>query len=190
MLQGTEFKVVGEASNGREAVEMTGTLGPQIVLLDVRMPDGDGLAALSRIKLEHPHVAVLMYSAYDNPNYIARAVALGAHGYVLKGSSNAELLQRLRKVAEGESTWERGELRRVTGALATPSSSSDSEIPFTRREQDVLARLAAGSTNREIADELGMSYETVKEHVQHLLRKIGVSDRTQAAVWAVRRGLA
>jgi DNA-binding NarL/FixJ family response regulator len=190
LLRDSEFEIVGEASNGREAVEVVKIENPQILLLDVRMADGDGLAALGRVKLECPEVAVLMFSAYDNPNYVARAVALGAAGFMLKTAGREVLLQRLRLAARGEQTWERAELRRVTGALASPSPNLDAEIPFTRREQDVLSRLAEGLTNRQIAADMKVSYETVKEHVQHVLRKIGVSDRTQAAVWAVRRGLA
>ena len=89
----------------------------------------------------------------------------------------------------GEAAWTREELRRVTGALATPRIVSDVEVPLTQRESEVLRQLANGLTNKEIALALGISYETVKEHVQHILRKIGVSDRTQAAVWAVRKGL-
>ena len=92
-------------------------------------------------------------------------------------------------VARGEDVWRRDELRRVTGALATPRLNADVEVPLTQRESQVLRHLASGLTNKEIAAALNISYETVKEHVQHVLRKIGVSDRTQAAVWAVRKGL-
>jgi DNA-binding NarL/FixJ family response regulator len=95
----------------------------------------------------------------------------------------------IRTAATGESVWTREELRRVTGALATPRLAQDVEVPLTRRESEVLRQLALGLTNKEIAQALGISYETVKEHVQHILRKIGVADRTQAAVWAVRKGL-
>jgi DNA-binding NarL/FixJ family response regulator len=190
LFDGTEIEVVGEATSGREGVQLARQLEPDIVLLDVRMPDGDGLGALGQIKLTCPTIHVLMYSAYDNPAYIARAVALGAHGYVLKSQPVEVLVNKLRRAAQGETTWERRELRRVTGALAIPSAVSGAEIPMTRVEQEVLARLAGGMTNKEIAQDMSISYEMVKEHVQHLLRKIGVSDRTQAAVWAVRRGLA
>ena len=136
-----------------------------------------------------PEIAVLMLSTYDNPTYVARAVALGAAGYVLKGIDREGLLDAIRKVAAGESAWTRDELRRVTGALATPRLNADVEVPLTQRESEVLRQLALGLTNKEIAQALHISYETVKEHVQHILRKVGVSDRTQAAVWAVRKGL-
>lgn len=189
LVEGTDIGVIGEACTGEEAVQKTAELQPDVVLLDIRIADGDGLKTLGRIKLEHPEMPVLVFSAYDNPTYVARAVALGAVGYVLKGASREELLGALRKAANGEDAWTREELRRVTGALATPRLAADVEVPLTQRESEVLRQLALGLTNKEIAQALHISYETVKEHVQHILRKIGVSDRTQAAVWAVRKGL-
>ncbi len=189
MLAGTEFNVIAEAVDGDEAVKLAAKHKPDLVVLDIRMPGTDGLAALSRIKMAQPNTPVLMLSTYDNPTYVAKAVALGASGYILKGASRDELITSFRKVAAGEDAWTRDELRRVTGALATPRMSADVEVPLTQRESEVLRQLAHGLTNKEIGLALGISYETVKEHVQHILRKIGVTDRTQAAVWAVRKGL-
>ena len=189
LLAGTDIQIIAEAVTGDEAVRLTEKQKPDLVLLDIRMSDSDGLNALGRIKLSRPDIPVLMLSTYDNPTYIARAVALGASGYLMKGISRDELLTAIRRVAEGGDVWTRDELRRVTGALATPRVSADVEVPLTQRESEVLRQLAFGLTNKEIAQALGISYETVKEHVQHVLRKIGVSDRTQAAVWAVRKGL-
>jgi DNA-binding NarL/FixJ family response regulator len=181
--------VAGEATSGEEAVRLAQELNPDVVILDIRMQHGDGLSALGRIKLERPELPVLMFSTYDNPTYVARSVALGASGYLLKSCSNEALLDAIRRIAAGETTWTREELRRVTGALATPRLSTEVEVPLTHRESEVLRQLALGLTNKEIALALDISYETVKEHVQHILRKVGVSDRTQAAVWAVRKGL-
>ncbi len=189
LLKGTEIEVVGEAETGEQALSKTLELHPDLVLMDVRMPGGDGLTALGRIKLDKAEMPVLMYSGYDNPTYVARAVALGAAGYILKSEGSERLLDAIRRVATGENVWTRDELRRVTGALATPRVSGDVEVPLTQRESEVLRQLAYGLTNKEIALALNISYETVKEHVQHILRKVGVTDRTQAAVWAVRRGL-
>jgi DNA-binding NarL/FixJ family response regulator len=189
LLAGTEIKVVAEVASGAEAVKYALENDPDVVLLDVRMPDGDGLTALGRIKLDKPDMPVLILSTFDNPTYIARAVALGASGYLLKGCTRDQLLDGIRKSAAGESAWTRDELRRVTGALATPRLTADVEVPLTQRESEVLRQLAYGLTNKEIAGALRISYETVKEHVQHILRKIGVTDRTQAAVWAVRKEL-
>jgi len=189
LLHGTEIDVVAEAATGEDAVRKTMEFELDVVLLDIRMPKGDGLNALGRIKLERPDLPVLMLSTYDNPTYIARAVALGASGYLLKSAASEKIVTAIRRVAAGENIWTREELRRVTGALATPRLAADVEVPLTQRESEVLRQLALGLTNKEIAQALSISYETVKEHVQHILRKIGVSDRTQAAVWAVRKGL-
>ncbi|MBS0207474.1 MAG: response regulator transcription factor [Planctomycetes bacterium] len=189
LLEGTEFQISAEAINGEEAVRMAARQKPDIVLLDIRMPDVDGLAALGQLRSAHPDLPIIMLSTYDNPTYVARAVALGANGYMLKGFSREELINTLRKVSSGEDAWTRDELRRITGALATPRMAGEVDVPLTQRESEVLRQLALGLTNKEIGKALGISYETVKEHVQHILRKIGVTDRTQAAVWAVRKGL-
>jgi DNA-binding NarL/FixJ family response regulator len=189
LMADTDIQIVGEATTGEQAIQMAMELSPDVVLMDIRMPGGDGLNALGRLKLERPEMAVLMLSTYDNPTYVARAVALGAAGYVLKGADRDKLIDAVHKAAAGESAWTRDELRRVTGALATPRLNADVEVPLTQRESEVLRQLALGLTNKENAQALHISYETVKEHVQHILRKVGVSDRTQAAVWAVRKGL-
>lgn len=189
MLEGSGLEIAGEATNAAEAIEAVEQMSPDVVLMDIRMEGGDGLNALGRMKLDHPDLPIVLYSAYDNPTYIARAVALGASGYVLKSAPRERLIEALTTAVAGESAWTREELRRVTGALATPRLSQDIEVPLTQRESEVLRQMALGLTNKEIAKMLGISYETVKEHVQHILRKIGVSDRTQAAVWAVRKNL-
>ena len=131
----------------------------------------------------------VIFSGYDNPTFSARASAIGALGYLSKEIDQETLLAALRTAARGESCWSREEMRRLTGALATDRVENDLEAPLTKRENEVLKQLAFGLSNKEIAQALGISYETAKEHVQHILRKIGVTDRTQAAVWAVRRGL-
>ena len=190
MIGGTDIKVVAEVATGQAAVEYVLKNEVDVVLLDVRMPDGDGLNTLGRIRLDKPNQPILMLSYVDNPSYLARAVALGANGYLLKDCTRDELVGAIKTVAAGENTWTRERLRRVTGALATPRLQADVEVPLTEREAQVLRHMAGGLTNKQIADALEISYETVKEHVQHVLGKIGVSDRTQAAVWAVRKGLA
>jgi len=190
LFQDTEVEVVGEASSGEETLRVAAETDVDLVILDVRMPDPDGLNVLGRLKLDRPDLPVLMLSTYSNPAYVARAVALGASGYILKDIDRDRLLKLVRRSAAGESLWTREELRRISGALATPRLNADVEFGLTRRENEVLLHLASGLTNKEIAQALDISYETVKEHVQHIFRKIGVTDRTQAAVWAVRKELA
>ena len=191
LVVGTDVKVIAEASTGEAAVRLTMKHKPDVVMLDVRMPDGDGLNSLGRIKLDRPEQNVLMFSSFDNPMHVARAVAIGANGWISKTATHERLLEAIRTAVDGESTWTREELRSMSGALATPRLSSDDiEVSLTQREGEVLRQLAQGLTNKEIAQRLHISYETIKEHVQNILRKIGVSDRTQAAVWAIRKGLA
>ncbi len=189
LLADSEIEVVAEASDGAEAVKLAIKHKPDVVLLDIRMPDSDGLEALDKIRREVPGTRVVMLSTYDNPTYVARAVALGASDYVLKGSSRQELIATIIAAAEGKSPSHTGELQRVAGAMSKNCSTADDAIPLTNRETQVLRHVALGLSNREIGRSLGISVETVKEHVQNILRKISVTDRTQAAVWAVRRKL-
>jgi DNA-binding NarL/FixJ family response regulator len=189
LLAGTEIKVVAEVATGQAAVKHTMETELDIVLLDVRMPDGDGLAALGRIKLDKPELPVLLFSAFDNPASVARAIALGASGFLLKGCTRDELISAIRVCASGENVWSREKLRSVSGALRTPRLANNLEISLSEREGEVLRQMTHGLTNKQIAQAMNISYETVKEHVQHVLRKIGLTDRTQAAVWAVRNEL-
>jgi len=189
MVAGSDIEIVAEAADGTEALALAAERRPDVVLLDVRMSEVDGITCLGRLRTEMPDLPVLMFSAYDNPTYVARAVALGAAGYLVKTAHQDEIIAAIRRAAAGDMIWNRDELRRVTGALSTPRAAMELEVPLTKRESEVLKQLALGLSNKEIAQSLSISYETVKEHVQHILRKVGVSDRTQAAVWAVRKGL-
>lgn len=189
LLADTDIKIVDTAQTAEEAVQKAAATTANLVLLDVRLPDADGLSALARIKATRPSLPVLMFSGYENPKLVARAVALEAAGYVLKGAPKLELVTAIRQAAAGESIWKREELRRVTSALTAPRGVFDLIVPLTPREQEVLTHIVLGHTNQKIADDLEISYETVKEHVQHVLKKICVNDRTQAAVWAIRNGL-
>ncbi|HID78174.1 MAG TPA: response regulator transcription factor [Planctomycetaceae bacterium] len=189
MFKEEDIEIVAEATTGKETLELVDQHQPDVVLLDVRMPEGDGLNTLGRVRLEYPELPILMFSHFDNASYVARAAALGANGYVLKGVSRKELIDAIQTAAKGGTTWTREQLRRVSGALTSPRVMKDIEAPLSDREIDVLRQMAEGQTNQQIAETLNISYETVKEHIQQLLRKIGVTDRTQAAVWAVRKGL-
>lgn len=190
MLEDTEFQIVGEASSGKEALEVVRETRPQIVLLDIRMASGDGLDTLQALKKEHPRLKVVMLTTYDNPTYMARAVAGGAAGYLLKGIEYEALLSALRAVTHGEMLLTAQDLTRsLRGITANTAGSEDLIEPLTDREQDVLRLIATGMPNREIGCVLFIAESTVKTHVEHIIGKLGVSDRVQAAVWAARQGL-
>ena len=189
LLQGSDIEIVGEAANGEDAVSETIKHSPDVVLMDIRMVESDGLTALERIRKESPGTPVIMLSTYDNPTYVARSVALGAYDYVLKGSSRQELISVIERAAHGQTPAPDSLLQRVKEAMERRHEPAKEDIPLTNREVQVLRHVALGLSNREIGRSLEISVETVKEHVQNILRKIKVSDRTQAAVWAVRKGL-
>ncbi|MBX7169012.1 MAG: response regulator transcription factor [Pirellulales bacterium] len=189
LLQGSGAEIVGQAGTGDEAIQLTRELHPDVVLLDIRMPDTDGLAALEALRKEFPQLPVVMLSTYDNPTYMARALTLGAKDYLLKGCTREQLISSIAAAASGRSGAHSSELQRVAGAMETPEVTVGEGVSLTRRETQVLRHVALGLSNKEIGRSLEISIETVKEHVQNILRKISATDRTQAAVWAVRRGL-
>lgn len=190
LLADSNVEIVGLASTVEEAVEMAESTNPDVLLLDVRLGAGDGLAALEQIREKQLEVSVVMMSTYDNPTYVARAIALGANDYILKDSSRLDVLDTVQRAALGESPTETSILRRVQATMAKRKDRSDSkDIPLTNRELQVLRHIALGLSNREIGVSLGISVETVKEHVQNILRKLDATDRTAAAVWAVKSGL-
>lgn len=190
MLEDTEFRVVGEASSGKDALEAARRLHPRLILLDIRMAGGDGLDALQVLKKEHPRIAVIMLTTYDNPTYMARAVAGGAAGYLLKGIELDALLSALRSVAGGEMLLHPQDLMRSLRSVSADATGAlDLIEPLTSREEEVLRLLATGLPNREMAPILFVAESTIKTHVEHIIGKLGVSDRVQAAVWAARHGL-
>lgn len=184
-----DLEVVGEATTGREAIEAARSLLPDLVLMDVRMPDMDGLEATRQIKEERPRTAVIIVTSHKDPAYLRAAIRAGAAGYLLKDVSRELLVGAVREVASGGSFIEqqtlRGALRDVMASGPAPDAARD----LTRREREILAHVADGLSNREIAERLVLSTETVKSHVAAILNKLEVSDRTQAAVYAVRHGL-
>ncbi len=189
LFENTDIEIVGEAATGEEAVEQTKKHKPDVLVLDIRMPGIDGLDTLEKVKAETPDTKVVMMSTYDNPTYVARSVALGANDYVLKGSSRDMILTAIQRAAAGETAAPESMLYRVRGHMTRRREGNEQENPLTNRELQVLRHVALGLSNREIGRSLTISIETVKEHVQNILRKIDVADRTQAAVWAVKRGL-
>ena len=201
------LEVVGEASNGREAVELCRRLEPDLVLMDVRMPEMDGLEATRTIKAQQPQVSVLVISTYENPDYLLEAIKAGAAGYILKDASNRQLRNAIWRALEGESTLNHELAARLIRRLSSeasqeasaPSSSAaesgaEATSPlledFTPREVEVLGLVLRGKTNQEIASSLSISRATAKVHVRHIIAKLGVSDRTQAVVRAMELGLA
>jgi DNA-binding NarL/FixJ family response regulator len=189
LLVGTEIMVVAEAPCSQAAVKLALEMDFDLLLLDIRMPDGDGLTALSGIKLEKPKLPVLLFSAFDNLASITQAIDLGASGFLLKGCSRDEFLNAIRIVAAGENIWNRKRRQTASRSLRTPGRACTLEASLTERESEVLHEIVLGLSNDQIAAKLEINSETVKEHVHNIVRKVGLNDRTQAAVWAVRNGL-
>lgn len=196
VFEQSPHQVVGETDSIEEALKLCQRLKPHVVLLDVRLEDsGPGRAEsafqlIGQVRLLSPETRIVVFSGYDNPNYVARAVAAGAHDYLLKGESTATIIEAIEAAAAGRPPQRTTNLRRVVGMMATRGPLLDHDSPLSPRESQVLRQVALGLSNKEIAETLSISVETVKEHVQNLLRKLAVNDRTQAAIWAIREGIA
>jgi NarL family two-component system response regulator LiaR len=194
MLTGEpDMEIVGEAATGRQAVMLCRRLRPDVALMDVRMPDLDGLVASRIIKEESPRTAVVMVTMHENPEYLLEALKAGASGYVLKDATHDEVLRTVRRVIEGEALLtpevaSRLLVRLVREKAAAPPPPKPA-VPLTSRELVVLRLVAEGWTNREVAAKLQLSTGTVKVHVERILSKLGVSHRTQAAVRAIEMGI-
>jgi len=194
-----DLEVVGEASDGREAIELCQRLRPEFVLMDVRMPRMDGLAATREIKREHPNIVVLIMTMHENTDYLLEALDAGAAGYVLKDTPADRLISAVRRTLNGESPLNQELAARLLRSLAEerkreaapkrPELRAPQLEPLTPRELEVLGLLATGQTNQRIAQTLVISKGTVKVHVERIIRKLNVSDRTQAAVRAIEMGL-
>ncbi len=200
MLSGErDFQIVGEVANGREALELCRRVRPELALMDVRMPEMDGLAATRAIKQQSPTISILMLTMHENQDYLLEAIRAGAAGYVLKDASQQELATAIRKVLEGEVALNRKLSTKLLQRLAnekrgpadTPSEPKRVQLArsLTPRELEVLELLALGDTNRDIAESFVISLGTVKNHVEHIIAKLEVSDRTQAAVRALELGM-
>ncbi len=191
LLNGPAVVVKQAVSDGQAAMQHLSDGGFDAVLLDVQMKEMDGLTLLSMIRASFPDLPVVFISAFDYPVYLARAVCNGAHDYVLKSDSTETIERALRHACQTGDGFPGGLLDRVRKQLAAPIRADElpKELPLTPREAQVLRHIAFGLSNREIARSLGISVETVKEHVQNILRKTGASDRTDAAVRAVRLGV-
>lgn len=184
------IELLAEAKNGREALELCRRLQPDLALIDVRMPDMDGLATCRSIRQGVPATRVILVTMHENPHYLLEALRAGASAYVLKDVTQRELLATIRRVLRGESVLDPDIVVRVLGHMAddTLRQAHLSAVQLSPREREVLQLLAQGLTNREIARMLTVSASTIKIHVEHILAKLGVSDRTQAAVRSIELG--
>lgn len=183
--------VVGEAGDGVQALEACHSERPDVVLLDVRMPGMDGLATARALKLAHPRIQVLMVSLHANPEYVLEAFQAGAAGYVFKHASRSELVEAIHRAGRGESLLTQALFIQTLEQLGTIPALAPATLAdrLTPRELEVLRLLAQGRTNRQIGQCLGISPGTAKNHVERILTKLGVSDRTQAAARAAEWGL-
>lgn len=187
-VRGTDLEIAAEASIQEAVNLLKDDPAIQLLILGMEPPGREGLAFLDHLKASRVKPYVLLYAARTSAELIASAIAKGANGLLLHSASRSTFLQSVHGVVNGETLWSREDLRRA--GAASRSMTAGSDVQLTRRESEVIVKMVEGLTNKQIAQSLEISYETVKEHVQHVLRKVGVADRTQAAVWAVRHGLA
>ena len=189
-----DLEVVGEAADGVEALSEVARLGPDVVLMDLRMPHLGGVAASERITAEHPAVRILILTTFEDDEEVFAALRAGAVGYLLKDSPAERLVEAVRTVARGESFLQPSVAAKVLHEFSRlsprdPVGNRSLQDPLSNRELEVLGELAKGHSNREIADRLFLAEGTVKNHVTNILGKLGVKDRTQAALRARELGL-
>ncbi len=185
MLSGEEnFEVVGEATNGTEAVALTGRFSPDVVLMDLRMPEMDGVEAISRIKDQYPETNILVLTTYESDADILRALEKGATGYMLKDAPREDLFEAIRAAAEGKSPLAPDVAARLVQRVRQPLDEL-----LSTREIEILELVAGGASNKDIAKQLWISDTTVKSHILHIFNKLEVTDRTSAVTAALRRGI-
>ncbi|MEL6496032.1 MAG: response regulator transcription factor [Cyanobacteria bacterium J06623_7] len=185
-----DLEIIGEAANGEEAIQQSLTLSPDVVLMDIRMPVMDGVAAIRLLKERSPEIKILVLTTFDDDLYVAQAMTYGADGYLLKDTPSQELARAIRAVKQGYTQMGPGLFPKALTNL--PNSSSEtavqSDLPqlteLTNREQEVLQLIATGHSNKEIAAQLYITERTVKNHVNSILRTLNLRDRTQAAIFA------
>lgn len=185
----SDFVVVGEASNGREVVAQVEALHPDVVLLDLAMPELDGVEALRQLRAANPSVQAIVFTAFDTDERILDAVRAGARGYLLKGAPRDEIFRSIRIASQGGALLQPMIASRLLRQISVESTSRPSIERLTPREHEVLAMLTQGRANKEIATALVISERTVKFHVSAIMKKLGAGNRTEAVSVAVQQGL-
>lgn len=189
ITQTDDIEVVGEASTGTEALRVVKQTEPDIAILDIRMPEMDGIEAARNITGDHPEIGIVMLTAYDDRQFVVEAVRAGAKGYVLKTRDAEHLLRTVRLVAEGNMVIDPDLVVALADELTAAQKGERSTETLTERELEILQLLAFGYTNKEIAGRIFVSPDTVKTHLEHVYQKLGASDRTAAVAEAMRRRL-
>ena len=184
------LELVGEASDGNEAVLLARSLEPDVILLDMMMPHKDGLAAIEEIKAESPEARILVLTSFSDDEKVFAAIKAGALGYLLKDSSPQQLIQAIQDVHQGRSSLHPTIALKLIRELNQPPNLPPTDDPLTERELETLRLVAQGLTNQEIAEKLSISERTVGKHVSNILEKLHLANRTQAALYALRKGLA
>ena len=184
-----DIEVVGEAENGNQAIEKANKLHPDIILMDLRMPEVDGIEAMRQIKTKNPQVKFIILTTFDNDEYIFKGIEAGARAYLLKDAPRERLFKAIRAVSKGESLIEPAIAGKVLDRFAELSRQTQSPETLSERELEVLALMAKGEGNKLIASNLIISESTVKTHIQSIFQKLGVSDRTEAVTEAIKKGI-
>ena len=181
LAQEKDLLLVGAASTGREAVTLYATTRPDLVLMDLRLPDMSGIDAMTAIRASSPRAKVVILTTFEGDAEVSRALSAGAAGYLLKSMPRKQIIEALRQVLAGR--------RRIAPAVAASLAEHLGQETLSQREITILQRVAEGDRNKEIAARLSLSEETIKSHMKNILEKLGASDRTQAVSIAVRRGI-
>ncbi|WKZ37416.1 MAG: response regulator transcription factor [Anaerolineales bacterium] len=184
-----DFELIGEASDGNEALSLCKKLKPDVVLMDLRMPNMDGLTAIERLRLEQPEVAVVILTTFNEDELMLRGLQAGARGYLLKDTDRSTLFDTIRAAARGETLLKPEIMARVLSHANAPKAVSSESVNLTDRELEVLAAVARGERSKEIAVQLGISERTVKAHLANIYEKLGVDSRAAAIAIAAQRGL-
>lgn len=183
------IEIVGEASNGVECLEKLNESNPEVLLLDINMPEKNGIEVLKQMKADQSEIKVLILTVHNEMDYLMKAVDIGVDGYILKDSESSELKKAIRAVRDGENYIQPSLIPALNSQLLSRDTDKDKITLLTNRELEVLVQVANGMFNKEIATNLNISERTVKNHISNIFKKIDVSDRTQAAVFAIKNNI-